>query len=84
MRLKREVYAPAFCAAPGAGEGEDRVPRRSQVGDLGVVTGRAQPGLRQQRDVDAVVLNEGGDVGPLPGSADGSCIEEADEERVSG
>ena len=42
------------------GEGQDRVPRRSQVGDLGLVTGRAQPGLRQQHDVDVVVLNEGG------------------------
>ena len=41
-------------------EGEDRVPRRSQVGYLGLVTGRAQPGLRQQHDVDVVVLNEGG------------------------
>ena len=61
VRLKREVDAPAFRAAPEAGEREDRVPRRSQVGDLGLVTGRAQPGLRQQHDVDAVVLNEGGD-----------------------
>ena len=26
------------------------------VGDLGLVTGRAQPGLRQQHDVDVVVL----------------------------
>ena len=43
-----------------AGEGEDRVPRRSQVGDLGLVTGRAQPALRQQHDVAIVVLNEGG------------------------
>ena len=43
-----EGDAPAFCAGPPcrAGEGEDRVPRRSQVGDLGLVTGRAQPGLR--------------------------------------
>ena len=84
MRLKREIEAPPFAPPPGAGEEEDRVPRRSQVGDLGVVTGRAQPGLRQQHDVDAVVLNEGGDVGPPPGSADGSCIEEADKECVSG
>ena len=75
---------PPFAPPPGAGVGEDRVPRRSQVGDLGVVTGRAQPGLRQQHDVDAVVLNEGGDVGPPPGSADGSDIEEADKECVSG
>ena len=82
--LREKCMPPPFALPPGAGEGEDRVPRRSQVGDLGVVTGRAQPGLRQQHDVDAVVLNEGGDVGPLPGSADGSCIEEADEERVSG
>ena len=89
MRLKRVPYdegdAPAFCAGPPcrAGEGEDRVSRRSQVGDLGLVTGRAQPGLRQQH-VDAVVLNEGGYVGPPPGSADGSCIEEADKECVFG
>ena len=63
-----------------AGEGEDRVSRRSQVGDLGLVTGRALPGLRQQHDVDVIVLNKGGYVGPPPGSADGSCIEEADKE----
>ena len=77
--------AKAFCAGPPcrAGEGEDRVPRRSKVGDLGLVTGRAQPGLRQQHDVDVVVLlNEGGYVGPFPGWADGSCIEEADKECV--
>ena len=86
MRLKRVPYdegdAPAFCAGPRciAGEGEDRVPRQSQVGDLGLVTGRAQPGLRQEHDVDVVVLNEGRYVGPPPGSPDGSCIEEADKE----
>ena len=82
--LREKWMPPPFALPPGAGEREDRVPRRSQVGDLGVVTGRAQPGLRQQHDVDAVVLNEGGDVGPLPGSADGSCIQEADKESVSG
>ena len=71
MRLKKVPYdegdAPAFCAGRScrAGAGEDRAPRRSQVGDLGLVTGRAQPGLRQQHDVD-VVLNEGGYVGPSP------------------
>ena len=54
------------------------------VGDLGLVTGRAQPGLRQQHDVDVVVLNEGGYVGPPLGSADGSCIEEADKGCVFG
>ena len=62
-----------------SGEREDRVPRRSQVGDLGLVTGRAQPGLRLQHDVD-VVLSEGGYVRPSPGCADGSCIEEADKD----
>ena len=87
--LKRVPYdecdAPAFCAGPPcrAGEGEVRVPRRSQVVDLGLVTGRAQPGLRQKHDVD-VVLNEGGYVGPPPGSADGSCIEEVDKGCVFG
>ena len=71
MWLKTVPYdegdAPAFCAGPPcrAGKGEDRVPRRSQVGDLGLVTGRAQPGLHQQHDVDVVVLNEGGYVGLL-------------------
>ncbi len=90
MRLKRVPYdegdAPAFCDGPPcrAGEGEDRVHRRSKVGDLGLVTGRAQPGLRQQHDVDVVVLNDCGYVGPPPGSADGSYIEEADKERVFG
>ena len=90
MRLKRVPYdegdAPAFCAGPPcrAGEGEDRVPRRSQVCHLGLVTSRAQSGLRQQHYVDVVVLNEGEYVGPPPGSADGSCIEEADNECVSG
>ena len=49
-----------------------------------IVIGRAQPGLGQQHDVDVVVLNEGGYVGPPPGSADGSCIEEADKECVFG
>ena len=85
MRLKRVPYdegdAPAFCAGPPCTAGEeDRVPRRSQVGDLG----RAQPGLRQQHDVDVIVLNKGGYVGPSPGSADGSCIEDADKECVFG
>ena len=90
MRLKGvpcdEGDATAFGAGPPcrAGEGEDSVPRRSQVGDLGLVTVRARPGLRQQHDVDVVVLNEGGYVGPPPGSADGSCIEEADKECVFG
>ena len=56
--------------------------------------GAAEPGRRSwlrhrqgaarspsQHDVDVVVvLNEGGYVGPPPGSADGSCIEEADKE----
>ena len=90
VRFKRVPYdegdAPAFCAGPPcrAGEGEDQVLRRSQIGELGLVTGRAQPGLRQQHDVDVVVLNEGGYVGPPPGSADGSCIEEADSECVFG
>ena len=91
MRLQRVPYgegdAPAFCAGLPcrAGEGKDRVPRRIQVGDLGLVTRREQPGLCQQHDVDvAVVLNEGGYVGPPPGSADGSCIEEADKECAFG
>ena len=63
-RFKRvpydEGFPPAFCAGPPcrAAEGEDRAPRRSQVGDLGLVTGRAQPGLRQQHDVDVIVLND--------------------------
>ena len=84
MQLKRvpcdEGDAPAFCAGPPcrAGKGEDRVPRRSQVGDLGLVTSRAQPGLRQQHDVDVVVLNGGAYVRRPPGCADGSCIDEAD------
>ena len=73
MRLKKVPYDegddPAFCAGRScrAGAGEDQAPRRSQVGDLGLVTGRAQPGLRQQHDVGVVVLNEGGYVGPPPG-----------------
>ena len=49
-----------------------------QVGDLGLVTGRAQPGLCQQHDVDVVALNGGAYVRPPPGCADGSRIEEAD------
>ena len=90
MRLKRVPYdegdAPAIApdAPCRAGEGEDRVLMRSQISDLGLVTGRAQPGLRQQHDIDIVVLNEGGYVGPPPGSADGSCIEGADKECVFG
>ena len=43
--LMTKVIPPAFCAGPPcrAGEGEDRVPRRSQVGHLGLVTaGRSQ------------------------------------------
>ena len=89
-RLKRVPYdegdSPAFCARRPcrAGEGEDRVLRRSLVGDLGLVTGRAQSGLGQQHDVDVVVLNEGGYVRPPPRSADGPCIEEADNECVFG
>ena len=65
-----------------AGEGEARVPSRSQVGDLGLVTGRAQPGLRQQHEVDVIVLNEGGYVRLPPECADGSCIEEAEKACV--
>ena len=90
MRLKRVPYVEGDAyrllrqTPLQSGEGEDRVSRRSQVGYLGLVTGRAQPGLRQQHDVDAIVLNEGGYVGPPPGSADGSCIEEADKECVFG
>ena len=89
MRLKRVPYdegnAPAFCAGPScrAGQEKDRVLRQSQVSNLSLVTSRAQLGLRQQHDVD-VVLNEGGYVGPPPGSTDGSCIEEADNECVFG
>ena len=81
-----EGDSPAFCAGPPcrAGEGQDRVLKRSQIGDLGLVTGRTQPGLRQQHDVAVVVLNEGGYVGPSHGSADGSCIQEADKECVFG
>ena len=62
-----KAMPPPFAPEPPAErvEGEDRVSRRSQVGGLGLVTGRAQPGLRQQHDVDVVVLNEGGYVGPL-------------------
>ena len=56
--------------------------RQSQVRDLGLITSRAQPGLRQQHDVDVVVKNERGDVGSSPGRADGSCIKETDKERV--
>ena len=79
-----KAIPPPFAPDPlQSGEREDRVPRRSQVGDLGLDAGRAQPGLRQQHDVD-VVLNEDGYVGPPPGFADGSCIEEADKERVFG
>ena len=52
----------------------ERGKERTQVGDLGLVTGRVQPGLRQQHAADVVVLNEGGDVRPPSGCADGSCI----------
>ena len=81
-----KVMPRSFAPDPPAerGEGEDRVPRQGQVSDLGLVTGRVQPGLRQQHDVDVIVLNKGGYVGPPPGSADGSCIEEADKECVYG
>ena len=42
---------------------------------------QAEPCRRSwPREVDVVVLNEGGYVGPLSGSADESCIEEADKE----
>ena len=84
--LMMKAMPPPFAPDPPcrAGEGEDRVSRRNQVDDLGLVTGRAQPGLHQQHDVDVVVLNEGGYVGPPPGSADGSFIEEADKECVFG
>ena len=70
--LMPKAMPPLFAPDPHSRvrEGKDRVPRRSQVGDLGLVTGRVQPGLRQQHDVDVVVLNEGGYVGPPPGWAD--------------
>ena len=84
--LMKKAMPPPFVPDPPcrAGKGEDRIPRRSKVGDLGLVTRTAQPGLRQQHDVDVVVLNEGGYVGPPPGGADGSCVEEADKEYVFG
>ena len=79
-----EGDSPTFGAgsARRAGEGEDLVSRRSQVRDLGLITSRVQPGLRQQHDVDVVVKNERGDVGSSPGRADVSCIKETDKERV--
>ena len=79
-----KAMPPPFAPDP-LQSGERRGPstQAEPVGDLGLVTGRAQPGLRQKHDVD-VVLNEGEDVGPPPGCADGSCIEEADKECVFG
>ena len=56
-------FAPDPPCRPGEGE----------VGDLGLVTGRAHPGLRQQHDVEVVVLNESGYIGPLPGRQ-GMCF----------
>ena len=55
-----------------AGEGENRASRQRQVCDLGLITSRTQPDLRQQHDVDVVVKNERGGVGSSPGHADGS------------
>ena len=82
--LIKKAMPPPFAPDP-LQSGERRGPstQAEPVGDLGLVTGRAQPGLRQKHDVD-VVLNEGEDVGPPPGCADGSCIEEADKECVFG
>ena len=84
MQLKRVPYDEGDAPFPPDSPAERGKERRSQVSDLGLITGRVQPGLRQQHDVDVVVLNEGGYVGPPPGSADRSCIEEADSECVFG
>ena len=72
MRLERVLYdegdAPAFCAGPPAERGKERTeyPGGARSAILASSTAGAQPGLRQQHDVDVVVLNEGGYVGPPP------------------
>ena len=88
--LKRHADSESFltktmpepCIAVWRG-GQNQIPTRTQAGDLGIVTGRAQPGLRQQHDVD-VVLNEGGNVRPSPGCADEPFIAKANKSCVSG
>ena len=79
-----KAMPPPFAPDPLQSGGRRGPSTQAEPGDLGLVTSRAQPGLRQQHDVDVAVLNEGGYVGPPPGSADGSCIEEADKECVFG
>ena len=83
MRLERVPYdegeAPSpFAPDPPAEWGKERTEYQ------GGASRRSWPRHRQQHDVDVVVLNEGGYVGPPPGSADGSCTEEADKEDVFG
>ena len=41
-----------------------------------------QPGLCQQHDISVIVLSKVGYVRFPPGSANGSCIEEADKECI--
>ena len=58
---------PSFAPDPPAERGKERTeyPGGARSAILASSTAGAQPGLRQQHDVDVVVLNEGGYVGLL-------------------
>ena len=79
-----KAIPPPFAPDPPAELGKDRTEYSSGARSAILASSPAGPGLRQQHDVDVVVLNEGGYVGPSHGSADGSCIQEADKECVFG
>ena len=81
-----KAIPPHFAPDPPAERGKTGPSTQAEPGRRSWPRHRqgAEPDLRQQHDVDVVVLNEGGYIGPPPGSADGSCIEEADQECVFG
>ena len=80
--LMTKAMPPPFVPDPTAERGKERT--EYPGGARSAILASSPAGLRQQHDVDVVVLNEGGYVRPPPGSADGSCLEEADKAYVSG
>ena len=56
---------------------DGRISRRAEVKNLGLISSRSQPGLRQHHDVNVIVKNEGTDLGSPSWRPNGSGVEEA-------